>query len=75
MFSITLLILICLGMAIWVRVPSTRPEMSTGMIFYPWVVPVPDPKQRGYVVDNFFRPWVTRQVPEKIEIFNFIQLF
>jgi hypothetical protein len=46
-----------------------------GTIFYPWVVPVPDPKYRRYVADNFFRSRVTRQVPEKIEIFNFVRLF
>jgi hypothetical protein len=48
---------------------------GTDTIFYPWVVPVPDPKYRRYVADNFFRSRVTRWVPEKIEIFNFVQLF
>jgi hypothetical protein len=41
-----------------------------GKKIYPWVVSVPDLKQNGYITGNFFRLWVTRRVPEKIEIFN-----
>jgi hypothetical protein len=37
-------------------------------IFYPWVVPVPDPKLHGYSAGNFFHPWVTRRVPVKIKV-------
>jgi hypothetical protein len=47
-----------LEMAIWVRVPDTRrvPDptgMGTGMIFYLWVAPVPDPNREGYEMGIF----------------------
>jgi hypothetical protein len=51
-------------MAIRVRVPDIRrvpDRMGTGMrtIFYPRVVPVPDPNQDGYVTGIFSHPRVT----------------
>jgi hypothetical protein len=42
-------------MTIWVRVPDPT-GMGTGMIFYPWVAPVPDPNRDGYDTDIFFLP-------------------
>jgi hypothetical protein len=56
-------------MAIQVRVPDTRrvPDPTgTGTIFYPWVVPVPDPNRDGYGMGIFFHPRVTRRVPDTL---------
>jgi hypothetical protein len=36
--------------------------LGTGIIFYPWVVPVPDPNRTGI----FSHPWVTQRVPDTL---------
>jgi hypothetical protein len=60
-----------LGMAIWVWVPDTRrvPDPTgtgMGMIFYPWVAPVPNPNRDRYGTGIFSHPWVTRWVPDTL---------
>jgi hypothetical protein len=54
-----------IGMAIWVWVPDPTVP-GTGMIFYPWVAPVPDPNRDRYEAGIFFHPWVTRWVPNTL---------
>jgi hypothetical protein len=53
------------GMAIRVRVPDPM-GTGTGMIFYLWVAPVPDPNRDGYETGIFSHPRVIRRVPDTL---------
>jgi hypothetical protein len=60
-----------IGMAIRVWIPDTRrvPDpigTGMGMVFYPWVAPVPEPNRDGYRTGIFFHPRVTRWVPDTL---------
>jgi hypothetical protein len=60
-----------LGITIRVWVPDTRwvPDPTgtgTGMIFYPWVAPVPDLNRDEYGTGIFFHPRVTRRVADTL---------
>jgi hypothetical protein len=39
---------------------------DTGMVFYPWVAPIPDPNRDGYGTGIFSHPRVTRRVPDTL---------
>jgi hypothetical protein len=51
--------------AIWVRVPDPT-GTGTGMIFYPWVAPMPDPNRDRYGTGIFSHPRVTRWVSDTL---------
>jgi hypothetical protein len=61
-------------MAIWVRVPGTRPD-GAGYDFLPAGATRTRPETSRVCCGYFSRLRLTGWVPEKIEIFNFVQLF